>query len=308
MNRGVERRDIFAKKSDREYFEGLLKESVSRYAIEIISYVLLSNHFHLVLRTPEPNLSQAMKWLQGTWAGEFNRRQKRKGPLFQGRFRAILVGEQNYLNTLSAYVHWNPVRAAITASPIRYRWSSCREYLRRHGTRKWIRPEPVLSSFGKSAEEQRQRYRKWLYGVQGQESAFLDELQHGYLLGSDRFLDWVRRKFGAGAAEEQPVKKKIRDEAAVERVLHAAAQVFKVEIDELRKPRLRAEAALARQAAMLVLWRQTSLGASRIGRELGVSPSAVNKAGQRLEAKMKQKPKLREQLERIYHGALQEPS
>jgi putative transposase len=102
---------FFAGKGDQERFVSLLEESAPRFAVSIFCFVLMGNHFHLIAQTHRPNLTHWMHWLSVAYTVYFNRRHRRSGHLFQGRFKSFVVqGEDGYLLTLSRYVHLNPVR------------------------------------------------------------------------------------------------------------------------------------------------------------------------------------------------------
>src|SRR6186713_3056455 len=113
MNRGDRREDIFKNDFDRQCFLETLGEACAKTQWEIHAYCLMSNHFHLVLETPLPNLVPGMKWFLGTYTARFNRRHKLFGHLFSGRYKALIVdGSGNgYLCAVCDYVHLNPVRA-----------------------------------------------------------------------------------------------------------------------------------------------------------------------------------------------------
>ena len=109
--RGLERRSVFVDERDHEHFLELLPELVSRYGVKIHAYVLLSNHYHLLVQTPHANLSRAMQWLNVSYGVWFNRRRKRVGPVFQGRYKAVPIdGEGSWALQASVYLHLNPLR------------------------------------------------------------------------------------------------------------------------------------------------------------------------------------------------------
>ena len=111
MARGTERRDLFKDDRDYEHFQELLAGMVSRYDVKLHAYVLMPNHFHLLVQTPHANLSRAMQWLNVSYGVWFNRKHNRVGPLFQGRFKAVPVdGEGSWALLASVYLHLNPVR------------------------------------------------------------------------------------------------------------------------------------------------------------------------------------------------------
>ena len=109
--RGIERRSVFRNDRDNAHFLELLEEMRERYAVTVHAYVLMGNHYHLLIQTPEANASQALQWLNVSYSAWFNRRHGRCGPLFQGRFKSVLVdGNGGWALEASVYVHLNPVR------------------------------------------------------------------------------------------------------------------------------------------------------------------------------------------------------
>lgn len=111
MSRGFERGVVFGEHRDREHFLELIEELVTRYGVKVHAYVLLTNHYHLLLQTPHANLSRAMQWLNVSYGVWYNRRHDRAGPLFQGRFKSVPIdGEGSWALQASVYLHLNPVR------------------------------------------------------------------------------------------------------------------------------------------------------------------------------------------------------
>jgi len=111
--RGNERRRIYYSQSDYEKFKDYLKEAQEKYGYVLHCYVLMNNHYHLILETPEANLSKVMHYINGSYTNYINIKRKRSGHLFQGRYKAILIDRDRYLLELSRYVHLNPIRAAL---------------------------------------------------------------------------------------------------------------------------------------------------------------------------------------------------
>src|SRR2546422_6417108 len=150
MNRGDRREPIFRDDSDRQLFLETLAEACAKTDWQVHAYCLMSNHFHLVVETPQANLVAGMKWLLGTYTGRFNRRHKLVGHLFSGRYKSLIVdGSGNgYLRTVCDYVHLNPVRAKLLQpeEPLqKFGWSSYPEYLKRAAKRpEWLRVDRVL--------------------------------------------------------------------------------------------------------------------------------------------------------------------
>lgn len=108
--RGNERQNIFRDDADRNRFLLLLNQSVNIYSIKLHSYMMMNNHFHLLVETPVGNLAEFMRRFNVSYIGYYNRRHKRVGHLYQGRYKAILVDRDEYLDIISRYIHLNPVR------------------------------------------------------------------------------------------------------------------------------------------------------------------------------------------------------
>jgi REP element-mobilizing transposase RayT len=126
INRGNYRRDLFAPKGAAESFRQCLFEACERFGWRLHAFVIMRNHFHLAVETPEPNLSTGMQWQQGTWAARFNRFRGEKGRPFQGRYRALHVEPGPALAQVAHYIHLNPVRARVVPAErvMEFKWSS----------------------------------------------------------------------------------------------------------------------------------------------------------------------------------------
>ena len=149
INRGNYRRDVFETADKAAGFERSLFEMCGRMRWRLQAYVLMRNHYHLAVETPEPNLVEGMHWLQTTFATRFNRFRHERGHLFQGRYQALLVEPGESLKRVVDYIHLNPVRAGIVAAEqvVDFRWGSLRRFLR--GERPdCLQAEAWLSSSG----------------------------------------------------------------------------------------------------------------------------------------------------------------
>ena len=146
-SRGNERREIFRDDRDRRTFLGLLESVVLARRWILHAYVLMDNHFHLLVETPEPGISRGMKRLNETWAQAFNRRHRRVGHLFQGRFKGILVERESHLLELTRYIVLNPVRCGAVRSAGEWEWSSYRATAGLGQAPKWLDPQIVLRNF-----------------------------------------------------------------------------------------------------------------------------------------------------------------
>jgi REP element-mobilizing transposase RayT len=152
-NRGNEKREIFKDEKDRRVFLGLVRKTVAKYGWICYGYCLMDNHYHLLIETPKPNLSDGMKKINGEYSQYFNFRHARIGHLFQGRYKAVLVNKESHLLELCRYIVLNPVRAGLIKRPDDYEWTSYAATVgkkRKHFVeRKWILDQ--FAENGKSA-------------------------------------------------------------------------------------------------------------------------------------------------------------
>ena len=147
FNRGVEKRVIFLDDRDRKVFLRSLGQTVSQMRLRLFAYCLMENHFHLFLQTPEGNLDEAMRHMQGSYARYFNNRYDRVGSLFQDRYRSRLVEEDTYSLSLCRYIHKNPLEAALVNRLEDYPWSSYPNYLGNLPEWKWLETQWILNQF-----------------------------------------------------------------------------------------------------------------------------------------------------------------
>ena len=189
-SRGNERRPIFRNDHDRRTFLSFLGEAGARFGRSVSAHVLMINHFHLVDQTPEPNLSGGMHWLNGTYADWFNRRHKRAGHLFQGRFHAFIVEKEAHFAELLRYVVLNPVRAKMVERPEDYRWSSYRATAGLETPPSWLDVTAALVWLDPDRETANRAYREFVHAKIGCEERLWDKVTNAIYLGTE---EWTRR-------------------------------------------------------------------------------------------------------------------
>lgn len=185
-SRGNARQDIFLDDSDRERFLAILSSTVHRYNWLCHAYCLMGNHYHLLLETPDPNLSSGMRRLNGVYTQTFNRDHNRVGHVFQGRYKAILVEKDAHLLELCRYIVLNPVAAGIAAQPEAWPWSSYRGTLHTKETADFLTTAWILGQFSRNRSRARIQYRHFV--AEGLQSEPLrNTLQGQFFLGSAAF-------------------------------------------------------------------------------------------------------------------------
>lgn len=193
LSRGNEQQDIYLDNEDRNSFISLMGEITGRFEIDIFAYVLMNNHYHILLRTNRANLSKAMQWLGVTYTRRFNNRHFRSDHLFQGRFKSLIVENDAYLVELSCYIHRNPLHAGIVKRLMDYKWSSFPVYAYRRKYPGWLQTGTILSQFGRS--DQQLAYRRKVQGYSDEEESLFEGLRYGLFFGTVDFADKLRSRF-----------------------------------------------------------------------------------------------------------------
>jgi len=187
-SRGNERNAIYRDDADFEMYLDVLTQVCKRFNWVIHAYCLMTNHYHLLVETPDGNLSKGMRQLNGVYTQKFNRKHKRVGHLYQGRYKSILVDKDSYLLELSRYVVLNPVRAKnMVDHPQRWKWSS---YLYTIGELKspdWLATNALLLLFSTRKKSAIQKYQEFV--MQGLGINIWDNLQSQVYLGCDEFVE-----------------------------------------------------------------------------------------------------------------------
>jgi putative transposase len=184
--RGNEKKPIFRDDTDRYHFLRLLAKTIERFGWLCYSYCLMDNHFHLLIETPLPNLSEGMKILNGSFTQFFNWRHIRVGHLFQGRFHAILVEKNSYLLELCRYIPLNAVRAGMCPEAGDYRWSSYRAMMGQAPIPPFLQANFVLGLFGSDLNSARGHFQRFVR--EGIDARPLDNVRVRIFLGSDTFI------------------------------------------------------------------------------------------------------------------------
>lgn len=189
---------IFFEDGDRRQFLMLAEEGVRRFGHRVHAFCLMPNHVHFALQVGEVPLSKIMQNLSFRYTGWINKRRGRRGHLFHGRYKAILVDQDAYLLELTRYIHLNPVRAGLIKDPAAYLWSGHRTYLGK-GSLPWLTTEWVLGQFAKQMRMARTRYVQFVAdGVGGgRREEFHRGTSEGRMLGDDDFVSRALAQAGA---------------------------------------------------------------------------------------------------------------
>lgn len=293
--RGNRRERIFAGDADRAHFLEVVARALPRYEVELHAYVLLGNHFHLLVRTKRANLSRWMHWVMVAYTVYFNRRHRKVGHLFQGRYKSLLVEEGSYLLELSRYLHLNPVRGKVLGAgdPMErrerlrfYRWSSYRGYAGFGEQSGIVTEELVLGEMGcAGARQGKLRYRRFVEGGLGRE---IENPAHAAqwqaVLGSEEFLQRVKDRMQTHRSKRREVKALRRGTRGPDprAIVECVAATYQVAGERLLGGREYGLA--ARNAALWAVWQLCDLTLREIGTMFGgMDYAAVAQRIRRLE-------------------------
>jgi REP element-mobilizing transposase RayT len=205
MARGNGRQDIVCDDADRDRLLEHLGRAVSRCGWRVYGFVIMSNHLHVVLKTPQPNLAAGMQVFLSAYANAWARRHRFDGHVFQGRYRTELVEDESYLWNVTRYVHLNPVRARMVEHPASWPWSSFAGYARRDRRLGWVAHDELLASWGGAfgGSEPAEAYLRYVTaGLTEPPASPWAEAHHGWILGSRTFVDRVAALVRGGPSRE----------------------------------------------------------------------------------------------------------
>jgi REP-associated tyrosine transposase len=184
---------IFFADRDREEFLKILAKVSERYSWICHAYCLMSNHYHLLIETPDANLSQGMRQLNGIYTQWINRQYSRTGHVFQGRFKSILIQKESHLLEVARYIVLNPVRAKMVRSPRDWRWSSYRATAGEGEVPGFLTVDWLLRQFDSDISRAIQAYREFVQ--QGRDVTIWDQVRSGNILGSEDFVNHLEPLF-----------------------------------------------------------------------------------------------------------------
>jgi REP element-mobilizing transposase RayT len=277
LSRGNERRNIFFGDADYKVFLGVLEEMSERFEVDIFAYVLMSNHYHLLIRTNQGNLSKSMQWVGTTYTRRFNLQHFRSGHLFQGRFKSILVQNDAYLMQLSCYIHRNPLRAGLVNRLADYRWSSYRTYAYKASHTKWLNKDLILSQC--NGEDSYKTYREKVQKYSEEESKVFENLRHGIVFGTKRYLNKITKKHLKKESDvELPQLNRIIKDKDPAKLLKSAAKVINFNLTKLSQSDRILKKDIQDRDVLLYFLRGTGLYTNKqIGELFGLTYSAVSR-------------------------------
>ena len=241
-SRGNDRKEIYREEEDYEFFLERLSESLEVYNVSLLGYVCMTNHFHLLLTTPDGNLSNFMRHFNIGYTGVFNRKYNRSGHLYQGRYKSFLVQKDEYLKEVSRYIHLNPVRIKKYSGKDfkekvsvlnNFRKNSFGGYTNIRKRDDFVNYSTVLDYFGGDTPEGRRQYRQFvLNGLTGSVNPLESGCGSG-IIGSEEFIESIREKYLTKIKpedqREQPHLKEVKKKYQPEELIQTFCKILDID-------------------------------------------------------------------------------
>lgn len=296
MARGQERGSIYRDEEDRRRFLSDLERVVSERRWLVHGYCLMTNHYHLLVETPEPNLSLGMRDLNGLYSQAFNLRHARKGHVFEGRYKAIVVEKESYLLELCRYVVLNPVRAGMVRAARDWRWSNYRATVGETERPRFLEVDWTIKCFGTAGPKARERYRQFVAEGKGASSP-IAEVTGQVFLGGPEFLAQMRKllekeEFGKAFPREQRQVGFV----GVAKVMSAVAQEYGMTEERLCEA-WRKSASEARAVAIYLAKRLSGEPGTALGARFGVTGARAGQLAKNVAESAE--PKVRRRVARL---------
>ena len=305
-SRGNERKNIFENDHDREFFIQTLKESLNTYNVILYSYVLMPNHFHLLLETPLANLSEFMRQFNITYTSYYNRKYNRVGHLYQGRYKSILVQKDNYLHILSRYIHLNPLRVLKMENVSlkekekylrQFKWSSLKGYINKNNTQSFVDYQTILSAYGGDNQKERNNYWQALQSDLSSKLEIKKQIIGNSILGNEQFIQEIKEKHLQKKEKEVPSVKKIHSYCTKDKVIEIVCRETGKAWEQIKST-----PDSHRPILMEMLYRYAGLNNREIGELIGLDYSTVSVGRRRLRGKLFNDSNLRDLVRRIEEG------
>ncbi|MFW8602264.1 transposase [Desulfobacterota bacterium M19] len=301
-NRGNERRSIFADDIDRKQFLLILSRSIEIYNVSLYSFVLMQNHWHMLVETNLGNLGEFMRHFNITYTSYYNRRHNRSGHLYQGRYKSFLIEKELYLSVVSRYIHLNPVKTVSLRKMDmgeklkfldKYKWSSLPGYFAPEKRYDFLQYDVVLAEYGSDNRNGRSNYQRQIADDLVTGLAIRDKIVGQSIFGSETFINWVKENFVGGKQQREiPGINKIRSYLNSDLLLPLL-------LEELQLESVLSATGTARQILMAMLYKYTGLNNREIGEMFTVDYSTVSQTRKRLRENVRKNEKTRARLLQI---------
>lgn len=269
MNRGRRGENIFSDNQDYSMFTELLTETSEMWNVRVAAYCLMPNHYHMLVQTPDANISRSMRHLNGVYTQRYNSRHKCDGQLFRGRYKSMLIDTDSYLLQTVRYIHRNPLKADLVKDIDDYKWFSHKGYLSIAKKWNWLHKDYILSLLSKNRKDWLRCYKKWVsVEEEGEVSQKISSVKWPVCIGPQAFIDRIKEIYGSKKINKEiPSSRELLPDA--KRIADVVCRVYGVGYDEIIKKR-RGKKNEARNAA-IYLTRKLRLDTfNTIGEQYGI--------------------------------------
>lgn len=288
MNRGRRKEPVFLSSKDYATFLTVMQEAASHWNLRIAAYCLMTNHYHLLVQTPDGNLSRCMRHINGVYTQRFNREHNFDGQLFRGRYKAVLVAEDSQLLEVLRYIHRNPLDAGLVTNLDEYSWSSHQGYLSTAKSWQWLVKDFLLEMLGGEKDQLMEAYRVFVSEGNPKEIEKFYSLKNlPSILGDESFTNWIKDTFRhVRENRESPEARHLTPSA--EQIIALVCQYFQVGQEQLLVSR-RGNENMVRDLAIYLVRRTTRDTLAAVGRHFAISSySTVSSVVERASRQIRQ--------------------
>ena len=304
MNRARRGSDLFVEKSDYQQFIDLLRETADLFNVNVAAYCLMPNHYHLMVQTPDANLSRCMRNLNGIYTQKYNMAHGCDGTLFRGRYKSILVDADSYVLQLVRYIHRNPLEAGLVKRLDRYSWSSHKGYLSSANKWDWLYKGFILGMLTEDLNRQIQAYKQFMAQQQDEDLVRVFERKNQpSMLGTKEFICRVKDRFFKKKIDREiPASKGLAPD--LDRILSEVSRYYEIKPDTLTSVRRGIENE-PRDVAVYLIRTMRSEPLMKIGAGFGLNRySSVSSVVMRVKTKLQKEKKFKERLSNIENNIL----
>ena len=304
MNRARRGEDLFVDKADYQQFIDLLQETADLFNVNVAAFCLMPTHYHLMVQTPDTNLSRCMRHVNGVYTQRYNVRHGCDGTLFRGRYKSILVDADSYMLQLVRYIHQNPLKAGLVNYLDQYVWSSHKGYLSKAKKWNWLYKDFVLQMLTVQTNTQIRIYKQFMAQEHDEDLVrILNRKNPPSMLGSEKFIAWIKdRFFKKKKDKEVPASRELAPE--LNTIISEVIRYYKIRPSTLRDVRRGIENE-PRDVAMYLIRSLRSEPLMRVGAGFGLNRySSVSSVVMRVKAKLQEDRKFKNRLKCIENNIL----
>jgi REP element-mobilizing transposase RayT len=304
MNRARRGSNLFVDKADYQQFINLLQETAQLFNVNVAAFCLMPTHYHLMVQTPDANLSRCMRHLNGVYTQKYNAGHGCDGTLFRGRYKSVLVDADSYLLQLVRYIHRNPLTAGLVKRLDQYGWSSHKGYLSKAKKWNWLYKHFILEMLTAQTSRPIQAYKQFMAQEQDKDLVRLIEgKKPPSVLGSEKFLSWIKKRFfKQKKGKEVPASKELAPD--IETIISEVSRYYQIKADKLTAVR-RGIANEPRDVAIYLIRSMRSEPLMRVGAGFGLNRySSVSSAVMRVKIKLQKDRKFKNRFENIENSIL----